>query len=185
MPYNRTCRRCGINFTCVHKTQDFHSRQCYADWCKEQRKCPDCGKERCPRHAREKTARWRKSASKGELKARSMQIAYRQNSGKQHSLSLDEARQLITNPPNCPYCELQIPWMDLSIDHKIPRSRGGSDDPDNLVWVDIDCNMVKGNLTDTEFIELCQLLRPHLRIKELLWSRLKASGFIYRRLSKG
>ena len=182
MAYIKHCRHCGVEFKSIHKTQDFHNRQCYADWCKEQRKCPDCGKVRCPKHAREKTAKWRKSASKGELKARSMQIAYRQNTGKKHSLSLDEARAIIATPPNCPYCGIQIPWMDLSIDHKIPRSRGGTDDPNNLVWVDIDCNMVKGNMTDAEFTEFVQLLQTQPRLKELLWGRLKASGFIYRRL---
>ena len=109
-----------------------------------------------------------------------MQVSFRQASGKKLTLSLREARDIISNPPKCPYCFLPIPWEELSVDHKIPRTRGGSDDRDNLVWCDLDCNMIKGSLLDTEFMELLVFLKERPTVYEMLKTRLKASGFLYK-----
>lgn len=43
-----------------------------------------------------------------------------------------------------------------SIDHKIPVSKGGTDEASNLQWVDKRVNRMKGNMSDDEFIELCK-----------------------------
>ena len=50
----------------------------------------------------------------------------------------------------CQYCGVVMP-PDLEVDHIIPRSRGGTDRPDNLVAACHDCNRRKGNLTAAEF----------------------------------
>jgi 5-methylcytosine-specific restriction endonuclease McrA len=41
------------------------------------------------------------------------------------------------------------------LDHIIPKTKGGSDRPENLRWLAREVNMVKRNLTDAEFIILC------------------------------
>lgn len=50
----------------------------------------------------------------------------------------------------CQYCGHKFSRADLTIDHVIPRSRGGSDTWDNLVLACSECNLRKRNLTPEE-----------------------------------
>jgi len=50
----------------------------------------------------------------------------------------------------CQYCGVVMP-PDLEVDHIVPRGRGGSDRPGNLVAACHDCNAKKGNKTASEF----------------------------------
>lgn len=47
--------------------------------------------------------------------------------------------------------ETDLPDVFLSIDHVIPRSRGGSSDPSNLRVLCTLCNTLKGSKTDAEW----------------------------------
>jgi len=51
----------------------------------------------------------------------------------------------------CIYCGGK---MDLTLDHILPRSRGGPDSPDNAVWVCKSCNSSKGDRRLYEWYEL-------------------------------
>lgn len=56
----------------------------------------------------------------------------------------------------CAYSdELLIPGQNACIDHKVPRSRGGTNDIDNLQWVTKTINRIKGTMTHEEFVALC------------------------------
>ena len=56
----------------------------------------------------------------------------------------------------CAYTgEKLIPGVNASIDHIIPRSRGGSDELSNLQWVTLQINKIKRDLTHDEFIAMC------------------------------
>lgn len=59
----------------------------------------------------------------------------------------------------CPYSgrELVI-GLNAVVDHKNPRSRGGSSSIDNLQWVDDEVNRAKTDMTHDEFISLCRLI---------------------------
>jgi hypothetical protein len=48
----------------------------------------------------------------------------------------------------CGLCGLDVAPDDVHIDHVLPRSRGGSDHPDNLQVAHSLCNVRKGNRTD-------------------------------------
>lgn len=50
----------------------------------------------------------------------------------------------------CQYCGAVMPAR-LEVDHIIPKSRGGSTTPDNLVSACHDCNHAKGDMTAVEF----------------------------------
>jgi hypothetical protein len=50
----------------------------------------------------------------------------------------------------CQYCGVVHP-SDLEVDHIVPRSRGGSNRPDNLVAACHSCNAEKGNRTALEY----------------------------------
>lgn len=171
----KTCLRCKKEFT-KKSAVKFCSWDCYIEDRLSKKPCKDCGARRCPKHEQEKQRNWRATATKKERKARSLQGSYRQASGHTRTLSLDKARELIDNPPQCIYCEKPIDWSDLSIDHMQPVSRGGSNEDDNLVWVHKDCNMIKGSLTFDEFIDLLSIFRKHPDIEKYLVPRLKSGG---------
>ncbi|HLQ04767.1 MAG TPA: HNH endonuclease [Verrucomicrobiae bacterium] len=48
----------------------------------------------------------------------------------------------------CAYCEA---WSPLTIDHRIPLSRGGSNSIDNILPACLSCNLKKGTKTESEF----------------------------------
>jgi len=50
----------------------------------------------------------------------------------------------------CQYCRKKFPKADLTIDHVMPRSRGGRDTWENLVLACVKCNIRKGNRTPDE-----------------------------------
>lgn len=62
-------------------------------------------------------------------------------------------KRIVFNKTNgrCFYCGTVIPEM-WEIEHKIPLSRGGSDDIDNLVPACVECNRRKGDRTSVEFM---------------------------------
>ena len=51
---------------------------------------------------------------------------------------------------------------EIHIDHVLPKSRGGSDVPGNLRLVCAEANRAKGDLTDDEFLSLCQDVASNL-----------------------
>lgn len=51
----------------------------------------------------------------------------------------------------CPYCLKEFPLSKATADHCVPRSRGGSSEPYNLVWACKRCNNEKGSLTPEEY----------------------------------
>lgn len=52
--------------------------------------------------------------------------------------------------------EVLIPGENASIDHQIPRSKGGNDDITNLRWVTNQVNMIKSSLTHEQFLDFCK-----------------------------
>jgi 5-methylcytosine-specific restriction endonuclease McrA len=57
----------------------------------------------------------------------------------------------------CQYCGTK---SSLTIDHVIPKNRGGSDEWDNLITCCASCNVKKGNRTPKE-AEMTLLSKPH------------------------
>ncbi len=51
----------------------------------------------------------------------------------------------------CAGCETHFPFRVMDVDHMLPRSRGGSDHPDNLQLLCSGCNRSKGNKTMAEW----------------------------------
>ena len=54
----------------------------------------------------------------------------------------------------CHYCGCPIHGKNRTIDHKKPKSRGGSNHPANLVIACVDCNKQKGDMSYRHFMIL-------------------------------
>ena len=52
----------------------------------------------------------------------------------------------------CNGCRIAFPFRNFTVDHVIPRSRGGTDHVDNLQLLCAACNSLKGNRTQPELI---------------------------------
>jgi 5-methylcytosine-specific restriction endonuclease McrA len=68
-----------------------------------------------------------------------------------------ELRDLLAHQNNrCAYTgELLITGQNMSLDHKVPRSRGGGDELSNLQWVTWRVNLMKSDMTHEEFLSMC------------------------------
>ncbi len=80
----------------------------------------------------------------------------------------------------CHYCGVGITFYrkkpnSLEIDHRVPISRGGSDDIANLVATCRPCNSLKANLTDDEFkgkFAPSELLERHMSLYPNMFSQI-------------
>lgn len=81
------------------------------------------------------------------------------------------------NARPCPYCGRPVDILSLTLDHKMPRSRGGALGIENLEPCCTDCNSLKGAMDVEEFAELRAWLvtvSPFLR--EHITTRLRQSA---------
>ena len=97
-------------------------------------------------------------------------------------LTIEQIIDWMKKTPTCTYCDKKIPVKKYSVDHIIPRSRGGPPgDITNLQLIDEGCNLMKGNMMDDEFRDLLSYLRDRPIVAKMIRQRLKASGFLFRR----
>lgn len=68
-------------------------------------------------------------------------------------ISPEELKQLYNNSSNCIYCGINLKCDEVVFDHKIPLSRNGQHHIDNICVCCKDCNNLKGNKTDLEFVD--------------------------------
>jgi 5-methylcytosine-specific restriction endonuclease McrA len=66
------------------------------------------------------------------------------------SLRLNRHTVLARDEHRCQYCGRRYPTGQLSLDHVIPRSRGGATTWDNVVCACLSCNVKKGGRTPQE-----------------------------------
>jgi len=79
----------------------------------------------------------------------------------QQSRALSRKNILLRDRNTCQFCGLVFPASELTLDHVVPRSRGGRSSWENLVASCYKCNNRKGNHTPEEAgIQLVQRPRP-------------------------
>ena len=66
------------------------------------------------------------------------------------SLRLNRHTLLARDEHRCQYCGRRMPVSQLSMDHVIPRSRGGQTTWENIVCACLSCNVHKGGRTPKE-----------------------------------
>ena len=70
----------------------------------------------------------------------------------------------------CAATGMELMPNDVSLDHMIPVSRGGSNDIENLHMVHNEINRAKGSLTWAEFVSLCHAVAAmHGNTAEAWW----------------
>ena len=67
-----------------------------------------------------------------------------------HAVRLNRHGVLARDGYRCQYCGRRLASMKLSLDHVIPRSRGGMDTWENIVCACLKCNVRKGGRTPRE-----------------------------------
>lgn len=70
--------------------------------------------------------------------------AQRQEWGRSRLRSSTRFAVLVRDDFTCQYCGSRAPEVILHIDHRVPVSRGGGDDLENLIAACVDCNLGKG-----------------------------------------
>jgi len=61
-------------------------------------------------------------------------------------------KKLWYEDPRCHYCKSELLLSKATLDHKIPKSKGGTDTLDNLVLACKFCNGLKGCIPYEDFI---------------------------------
>ena len=61
----------------------------------------------------------------------------------------------------CPYSGIKLNRENMSIDHIIPLSKGGTSNINNLCIVDKRINIMKSTMGVEEFINLCKIISQH------------------------
>lgn len=82
---------------------------------------------------------------------------------------------------HCMYCIKPMAFVDCSVDHAIPVSRGGPNGLDNLVVCCKFCNKAKGDMNDTEYRQLLEALEAFDDNGSRVLKRLVAAGNMFRR----
>jgi hypothetical protein len=100
--------------------------------------------------------------------------------------SLEELRELVRrtleNQVPCPYCGRRLTLRSLSVDHREPVCRSGSNGLVNLIVCCVGCNQSKGMMNDAEFLALLDLLGDWpVEVRRDTLARLRAGGRMYRR----
>lgn len=57
--------------------------------------------------------------------------------------------------------EKLIPNVNASLDHKVPRAKGGGNELSNLQWVSFAINRAKQDLSESDFFALCRRVVEH------------------------
>ena len=137
--------------------------------------CIDCSRKRAKRYRRRL-----KKDNKLQYRAQNILTSLRKYGVSVHSSI--EIKKRIRSIHSCSICLKQISYLDISVDHIIPISRGGSPNNwSNIQFICLSCNLIKGNLLPHEFEKLREFLRKNPEVAIIVERRLKASGFMYRR----
>ena len=68
----------------------------------------------------------------------------------QHVVKFNRRNIFLRDHNRCQYCRRRFSSAELSLDHVVPRSRGGRTTWDNIVTACLKCNVVKGGRTPRE-----------------------------------
>lgn len=75
----------------------------------------------------------------------------------------------------CGICGKPIRFQDMTIDHKIPLSKGGTKDFSNLQPAHLSCNFLKNGMTMEELVEKISEIARYQR-KKAIWGTINGTN---------
>ena len=133
---NSRQRYCGdrnIKETCAWKHRRYMSTQRNKRW-----------REKNPERNRENDRRWKLNHPENKERERKKR--------KQSRLKL-RFQALLRDNFTCQYCGRKAPEVEIQVDHRFPKSKGGLDKIENYITSCRDCNIGKGDSILEEFIK--------------------------------
>lgn len=79
----------------------------------------------------------------------------------------------------CYYCLNELSLSDVTIDHRTPLAKGGTNQFENLCIACNDCNTLKGEFSELEFRAIQELAKSFDDNGEYLWTRLRRAKMIF------
>lgn len=70
----------------------------------------------------------------------------------------DVKKKLDEQQWRCAYTDEILTFATMSLDHKIPRAHGGTDEISNLQWVTRIVNVCKNHILHEDFINMCYII---------------------------
>ena len=139
---------------------------CYRYWDDPSKPCPGC-KERTAlkrkklQAKRDKAGLCTRCGEKCNYPGKKCLVCHMKAAASSHLKSVDKWKLLLLLLEDqdglCAYTgEPLILGENASLDHIVPRSRGGSNDIDNLQWVTRTVNWAKSNLSHEAFLGMCK-----------------------------
>lgn len=151
----KTCRICLSSLP----LNSFNSRKDTKD--KLRSECKKC-QSRINQGLR-KVALRENESSFWKVRATSINSPLSRRKGKAVQIILDSSKitpqqlqSLYQESPHCHYCFVRLERNDIVFDHKIPLSKNGTHSIDNLCIACCDCNRLKHDRTEDEFINFLQ-----------------------------
>lgn len=74
----------------------------------------------------------------------------------------------------CAICGKPVKFKHMTVDHKVPLSKGGTNEPSNLQLSCLECNRMKADFLTEEFMERIAKIRRHY-----FWNKLKKEIMIW------
>ena len=81
------------------------------------------------------------------------------------SINVEDLYEQFLLSKQCEYCQVQLDEYTVSFDHRIPLSRGGSKENDNIAFTCIDCNHLKHTRTKEEFLDFLENYIKRFEVK--------------------
>ena len=107
--------------------------------------CKNCGAARLPTHAQFCEKHWFANCASRHFGSSKLGPVLKQ---------LAEAQQW-----ECPFSgEYLYPAVNMSLDHKVALSRGGTNEIANVQWVTKEVNLMKHSMSENRFIVLCHIV---------------------------
>lgn len=61
----------------------------------------------------------------------------------------------------CAICGKPVKYKEMTVDHRVPLTKGGTNDLENLQLAHLSCNRAKADMSSDEFLELAQQIVRH------------------------
>jgi 5-methylcytosine-specific restriction endonuclease McrA len=182
--HGRTCTKCleyksWENYFVSSKTKTGYQSECKI--CKQNRRLGRrdikkelyCAKKHKQKLKKEKPILSKARDLRGRLLSRSKDPGIKQTT----PTALELEQWLTRATYVCYYSGVELTLDSLTIDHKIPISKGGTNELENLCVASHHMNTAKGNMTAEEFMDLLLLIRKWEDKGEGLLRRLKQGWF--------